>query len=180
MARLRALRSPRQRNLYKRRVIRLVLAWIVAVASVVAATVLFLNASFVRITAVSVQGGTTTEDSKAYSILSSSITGDYLWFVPRDSAFFFPSRALSRDLPAEFPAILSVTISRHGLTSVTATVADRTPDEIACLDAASSSCYYADDNGVIFESASTTAGAFIVYRLSLPQGRRSSRPTLHR
>lgn len=168
MAYRRALQSPRTRALQKKRVVRILIAFVVAAVSVGTAVVLFFDSSFVRISYVSADGGDQMIDSKVQSIAYESISGDYMWLIPKDSFFFFPSQTLSRTIPAEFPEIASVSIARHGFSSVTAVVTERTPAEIACLGSDDADCYYADENGVIFGTASTTEGALLVYHISLP------------
>jgi hypothetical protein len=168
MARLQSLRSSRQRKNAKRKRWNTAIAFLVALVSVVSAIILFFNLRFVRISSVSVEGGSGGQNSQIRSIIEKSISGDYLWFIPKDSFFFFPSGMLAKSIPAEFPSIASVSLYRNGLTGVTMTIKERTPYAIACIGSGTDSCYYADPNGIIFESASSTKGAFIIYRVSLP------------
>ncbi len=151
------------------------IAFVVALVSVASAVVLFFNSHFFRISSILVKGGSSEQNSQIQSIIEKSISGDYFWFIPKDSFFFFPSSMLAKSMLAEFPSIASISLSRNGLTSVTAIVKERMPYAIACIGSAApdsgqdiDSCYYADSNGIIFESASSTEGAFLVYHISLP------------
>jgi len=167
MARIQSLRSSRQRDLHKKRMWKTAIALVVALVSVASTIVLFFDSRFFRISSIRVEGGSPAIDAQIQSIIERSVAGNFLWFIPKDSFFFFPSSALSKSIAAEFPSIASISVSRTGLSSVVATVDNRLPYAIACLGS-TNECYYSDDNGVIFETASSTYGAFLVYRISLP------------
>jgi hypothetical protein len=140
----------------------------VAVISVATAAVLFFGSPYTRISSVTVSDGDAATDAQIESIINASMQGDYLWFIPRDSYFFFPKKMLTQSIPAEFPLVNKVSFSYHGLTGVTADVTDRIPYAIACTGSGDADCYYADGTGVIFQTASSTEGSFIIYRISLP------------
>ena len=164
------LRSSKRRNLRKKRILRLVFVWILALVSVCSAVLLFLNSHFIRISSILVEGDSTVLNEQVQSIVSKSISGDYFWFIPKDSFFLFPTRTFSRTIPSEFPSIAKIYFSRRGLTAVTVTINKRSPYAIACIGQGQGDCYYADLNGVIYQSASSTYGAFLVYHISLPGG----------
>jgi hypothetical protein len=166
----RTLRSPKRRNLRKKKILWLVFVLILAIVSVCSAVLLFLNSNFIRISSISIEGDSAVLNEHVQSIVSKSISGDYLWFIPKDSFFFFPSRTFSRIIPVEFPSIAKISFSHRGLTTITAIISERSPYAIACIGQGQGDCYYADDNGVIFQSASSTYGAFLVYHISLPGG----------
>jgi hypothetical protein len=170
MPRLRSLRSTKRRNLRKKRILRLILVWIIALVSVCSAVLLFLNSHFIRISSISVEGDGTVLNEQVQSIVSKSISGDYFWFIPKDSFFLFPSRTLSQNIPDELSSIAKISFSRRGLTTVTVTINKRSPYTIACIGQGQGDCYYADQNGIIFQSASSTDGALLVYHISLPDG----------
>jgi cell division septal protein FtsQ len=164
------LRSTKRRTLRKKRIIRLGVVWILALVSVCSAVLLFLNSNFIRISSILIEGNSAVLNEQVQSIVSKSISGDYFWFIPKDSFFLFPSRTFSRTIPSEFPSIAKISFSHRGLTAITAIISERSPYAIACIGQGQGDCYYADDNGVIFQSASGTDGAFLVYHISLPDG----------
>jgi len=170
MPRLRSLRSPKRRNLRKKKILWLVFVWILALVSVCSAVLLFLNSHFIRISSISIEGDSAALNEQVQLIVEKSISGDYFGFIPKDSFFFFPSRTFSRTIPLEFPSIANISFSHWGLTAITAIISERSPYTIACIGHGQSDCYYADDNGIIFQSASSTYGAFLVYHISLPDG----------
>ena len=169
MPRLRSFRSTKRRNFQNKRVIRLILAFIFALASIGTAIVLFFNSHLTRIAYISVEGGDGTLNEQVQSIISKSVYGDFFWLIPKDSSFFFPSRILSKSIPDEFPMIAKISFTRKGLTVVSATIKEREPYAIACDDSDQNNCYYADSNGFIFQIASSTKGAFLVYNILLPR-----------
>ena len=168
MPRLRSFRSTKRRNLQNKRTFRLCLAFVFAIASIGVAIVLFFNSHSTRISNILIKGGNGSLDEQVQSIIGKSIAGDYFWFIPKDSAFFFPSRILSKSIPDEFPMIAKISFTRKGLTVVSATIKEREPYAIACDDSDQNNCYYADSNGIIFQTASSTMGTFIVYNIFLP------------
>jgi len=165
-----SLRSLKRREERKKRTLRLVLASFLALVSVGSAVVFFFESRFFRVSDVSIVGGNAAMDGDVRSIVDKSISGNRLWLIPNDSSFFFPSKGLSQSIPAEFPAIASVSFSRQGLTSIVARIHERLPYAIACVSQGGDACYYFDENGFIFEPASSTDSAFAVYRISLPLG----------
>lgn len=168
MPRLRSLRSTKRNTLRKKRFLRLILALIIAVVSVCSAVLLFLNSNFIRISSILIEGNSAVLNEQVRSIVEKSISGDYFWFIPKDSFFLFPSRTFSRTIPSEFPSIAKISFSRKGLTAVSVTINKRSPYAIACIGQGQGDCYYADKNGIIFQSASSTDGAFLIYHISLP------------
>jgi cell division septal protein FtsQ len=156
--------------LRKKKILWLVFVWIIALVSVCSAVLLFLNSHFIRISSISIEGDSAVLNEQVQSIVSKSISGDYFWFIPKDSFFLFPSHDFSRIIPSEFPSIAKISFSHRGLTAITAIISERSPYAIACIGQGQGDCYYADDNGIIFQSASSTDGAFLVYHISLPNG----------
>ena len=108
-------------------------------------------------------------NSQIRSITEKSISGDYLWFIPKDSFFIFPSKGLSKSISAEMPSISSIYFYHKGLTSIAAMIKERVPYVIVCINQRQGDCYYADDKGFIFQAASSTEGAMLVYNISLPK-----------
>jgi hypothetical protein len=155
---------------HKKKILWLIFVWILALVSVCSAVLLFLNSHFIRISSISIEGDSAASNEQVQSIVSKSISGDYFWFIPKDSFFFFPSSTFSRTIPLEFSSIANISFSHRGLTAITAIISERSPYTIACIGQGQDDCYYADDSGVIFQSASSTNGAFLVYHISLPDG----------
>lgn len=162
-----ALRSPRERALRKKRLVRLCVAFIVAAASVCVALFFLFNSNFVRVSSVSVVSPDARLGASVQSVINNTIAGKYLGLVPKDSSFFFPFRSLTRSIAAQFPQVADISFSRQSPSSVVVALFKREPAEIVCLF--TNDCYAADDNGVIFES-STTTGPYLIYNLSLPKG----------
>ena len=148
---------------------RLFLAWVFAIVSICLAAVFFFDSQFFRISSVIVQGGTAPIDEEVQSIVYDSTKGDNFWFIPDDSFFFFPSAKLSKSILAEFPTVASVSFDRKGLTAIAIRLGMRSPYATVCLGSLNEHCYFSDENGVIFETASaTTAPSFTMYHISLP------------
>jgi|GEM_PF-2690314 cell division septal protein FtsQ len=173
-----SLRSSKRRVLRKKKILRAWLLSILALFLISLTGLLFLRSSFIRISSISVQGGDAVLDGQIQSIAEKSIIGDYLWLIPKDSFFFFPSRRLSDSIPSEFPTVSNIYFYRQGLTAVKAIVKERTAYTVVCTDQdsqkqgddqSSGTCYHADEDGFIFEAASSTDGGFLVYDISLPE-----------
>jgi hypothetical protein len=168
MARLQSLRSSRQRKSAKRKIWKTTIAFVVALASTCSTVVFFFNSHFFRISDISVQGDGAVLNMQIRSIIGKSISGDFFWFIPKDSLFFFPSKTLTKSIEAQFPLIASISFSHKGLTGMQAMIKERSKYAVVCLGSGIEDCYYADENGIIFETASSTTGALLLYHISLP------------
>jgi len=163
-----ALLSPRHRALRKKRVVRFSVAFAAAVLSLCAAIVIFFNSGFVRVSSINVVSDDAVLGASVQSVIDNTVLGSYIGIIPKNSALFFPFHSLDRAIRAQFPAVASVSFSRHGLTGIQATVRERQTAEIVCV--ASNDCYDADAGGIIFKETATTTGPYLIYELTLPKG----------
>lgn len=130
------------------------------------ATIYGLNQREVRIAHVNIIGG-----DSAFSLLAlSTMVGDYMWLIPRDSILFFPEDRIRREILADHSDIAAVSISRSSLTSISIKIDTRTPIARWCglvpTAGVEEYCYLFDANGFVFALAKAeteTINSFSLY-----------------
>lgn len=101
-----------------------------------------------------------TEDLQ--KIVRQEISGSYFYFVPRNNILFYPRKELTAAIAEAFPRIDSVEVSKHDLTGIMVTVAEKRPFALWCGDVYvagdNGRCYFIDKNGLVFAKAPDFSG----------------------
>jgi len=92
----------------------------------------------------------------------SVLSGNYLWLIPRSSAFVYPSSKIEAHLLASFPRLKSVKLELSDMKKLTVSVSEREPFALYCANAlhpaTASECYFLDEEGLIFADAPSFSG----------------------
>lgn len=128
-----------------------------------ASAIFFLRSDMLRISQVSVSGSDIRRDvlvAEAGRVLGEN----YLWFIPKSNAFFYPREVIQQNLVTGFPEFKSIDVGLEGLDSLVITVEEREPFALYCKE---DECYLMDNEGFIFSHApSFSEGVYLPYRLS--------------
>ena len=121
-----------------------------------------------RISAVSVSGAQVISSDDVERVAKETLSGYYLYLVPRDSSFLYSRQALERELGASFPRFSNLGVSLASLQELEVTVSERKPYALYCGAEISpqdaSVCYFLDTEGFIFDFAPTfSEGVYFVY-----------------
>ena len=164
----------------KRRIRTIILASVSGVALI--ASVAFVSwiskLSFWTITNVQVSG---IEQEKAPAIREATlvaVNGSYLGLFSRANAFVYPRRSLERTLMQSYTEAQRVSIHRSGLHTLIIDIEERKPAALICTTLPDfngnelslddpGSCYFADENGLIFKKAPSFSGA-VYHRYYIP------------
>ena len=109
----------------------------------------------VRIQTVEASGPNAEE---AAQTARESISGTYLYVLPRNSIFFFPKERVRKTVLAAHPQISALSVSRKSFTSIQLSGTSRASSFVWCgvhIDAAfpGGQCFEADAEGLVFKEA---------------------------
>lgn len=142
----------------KRRVI-----FLVAFVAFVIFLVIASRLESLRIQEITVSGASATSADSVIIIAKDQISGYYAWIAPRDNAFIYPKNQVREMLFRKFPRFSVVDLSVEGTKELKIRVVEREPFALYC-EGGSSSCYFLDHTGFIFDSApSFSEGVYFIY-----------------
>jgi hypothetical protein len=115
------------------------------------------------ITDIKVFGADADITGALQSAAEQNIAGDYFAIFPRDSTLIYPKSGIVAAIKSASPRVMDVSVSRAGFHSLIISVSEKAPATIVCTSLPdfegnalvfddSSSCYMADDSGLIFEA----------------------------
>lgn len=154
---------------------KLVLA-LVCVLSLFIALVLTSRIDKFLISDIEVYGAKViTEDEVSRSVLS-TLSGKFLWLIPKSNVLFIPRGEVEANLMREYPRLSSISLSLSGTKILSASVVEREPYALYCQNSdAEDKCYFLDESGFIFDEAPDFSGVvYFIYRgegLPEPKGR---------
>jgi len=96
------------------------------------------------------------DKSKIISTVKQSLSGYYLWIIPKTNSLFYPRREIKETLLTEFPRFKSISLDVDSFHTLSINVLERIPFAMYCKDA--STCYFLDEDGLIFVSAPSFSG----------------------
>ena len=124
---------------------------------------------FFTLDTIQVNGADKDIEGSIREIAASKMQGDYLGLFSRSSIFGYPRSEIAKSVASSSPRIKSVIISHDGLNTLKIDIVQKTPSAIVCLALPdlnfsatdpdeSSSCYYTDQSGFIFEKSPLLTG----------------------
>ena len=133
-----------------------------ALLFVVLCSIFLARASFLRITNVMVSGTSVTPPSVIQALTQQNITGNYLFFYPKNNILLYPKNAIRQELSTQFPTFKSVDIyvgpPDGGFHKLAIVVVERQPTALWCADASSSTCFLLDADGLAYAAAPSYSG----------------------
>src|SRR3989344_1468900 len=125
----------------------------------------FAFSSRFHITQVVVVGDNVTSKREITLVAEDLLSGRYYGVWPRRNALIYPEGEIREILLRKFPKFDSVDISLEGSNTLVVEVVERGPVALYCTS--SSTCYFVDGNGLIFDrSPDFSSGIYFVYRTS--------------
>jgi hypothetical protein len=94
------------------------------------------------------------------------LSGNYFFFIPKSSVFFYGKKELEESLRKEFPRLKDLIITTQDLQTLTLTVTEHTGMYLWCgetydsatYDITKEECSYVDDTGYVFDTAPSFSG----------------------
>jgi hypothetical protein len=133
------------------------------------------HARFLTIQDVNVYGADEAIVSAVHNAVIQELNGNYLRIFPRSNSLIYPKKDIIAKIKKSFPRVLNVTVGRDGFTHLKITVSEKTPKAVVCamlpdfegsqlIFGDSDPCYYADQNGYLFErSLPIVDHSYVVY-----------------
>jgi cell division septal protein FtsQ len=151
----------------RQRKIRLV-AITLAILIVIIGPILIFRNKRLLISDIQVQGNQVTASADIEDIVTGDLSGNYLWVIPKSSAFFYQKTKIKSDILKNLPRVSAVEVSLSAFHALTVTVAERTPSALYCTNTTDienpTDCYFIDSTGYIFSSApAISGGVYMVY-----------------
>lgn len=115
-----------------------------------------------QISEVVVPGEEVIGREEIVSLAKESLTGRYLWIIPKANAFLYPRQVIKESLLKEFPRFKSVWLDVNNFHTLSVDVEERVPLALYCKNAGE--CYFLDEDGLIFAPAGSFSGTvYFIY-----------------
>ncbi len=167
------LASPEFRNKKRKEKQRKYIIWSSVVTVTLVALVFVSRLESLLIKEVGVTGAhVITEEEVSRNVLE-TLSGHYLWLIPRANAALYPRSRVKENLMKEFPRFSSVALSLEGAKKLGVSVVERNPFALYCPSATrpddASACFFLDNEGFIFDEAPAFSGTvYFVYAKDVP------------
>ncbi len=146
---------------------------IVFVAGLIVGCFIFLmRTEFFKIQHVDVKGNVSLKNDDLASSVNKIISGNYLYFFPKNNILIFPKSEMLKELRQQFPRIdaLQITVEKNNLTI---NMTERKPHTLWCGASFSQSvdpCSFVDSQGFVFAPAPQFDGSsYLKLYGSMPQ-----------
>ena len=156
----------------KRKKIIFIVLLVLGISALLYSFVYFSREERFIISGVSVLGENIVDRSDMETAVRESITGYYLWVLPKSNLFLYPRRTIEHALVEKFPRLSSASIDLSEKT-LYVSVEERLPYALYCgntnTSASGGKCYFLDNEGLIFALAPSFSGnSYFVYATEEP------------
>lgn len=167
------LSSPEFRNKKIKEKRRKRVLWSTGAAVFIIGLILVLRMERLSISAIQVEGAQVITEEEVGRNVKETLSGSYLWLIPKSNVAIYPRLTVSRNLEKQFPRFNSVSLSLTGPTELLVTVTEREPYALYCPTALqapnASGCFFLDREGFIFDEAPDFSGSvYFIYSLLDP------------
>lgn len=166
------LASPEFRDRKRKETRRKVAIWVVCIILLLVGFTLVSRIESLLIRGVSVSGARVISEEEIKRNVFSTLSGHYLWFIPRANAALYPGGRVESNLEKEFPRFSSVSVSLENINTISVSVVERTPFALYCPIIIKpedvSSCFFLDKDGFIFDDAPAFSGNVYFMYTSVP------------
>ncbi len=165
----RLLSSAGARRRKKRRRIQIALSLLFVVV-VLSTGIFLLRHENLRISKIEVTGTRTIPQISVEEIITNSISGNYLFFIPKNSTLLFPKKHILTELAAHHE-VESFEIKREGLTGVSVLVREHESKALYCekssfegSESMESLCYLVSPTGYLFQQGTSSDELLLISR----------------
>ncbi|MGC9605610.1 MAG: hypothetical protein ABSF56_02545 [Minisyncoccia bacterium] len=165
------LRSHQSRPFNERRRRRVVLGYAAAITAAVSFLFVSSRLSFLpalSIETVEVYGADASITPAMETAAYGAIQGSYLGLFSKSNALIYPGSAVAAAVASLSPKVETVSVELSGMRSLAVSVSEKAPAAVVCADLPNwdengallpeSGCYFADEDGLIFDQAPEDAG----------------------
>ncbi len=129
--------------------------------------VFFLRMDRFQIRDVNIEGARIIQESDLRKSVDDTLSGSYVWLIPKSNTFIYNLGTLKSYLLEEFPGIQSITLARDGFNKISLNIEERKPHVLWCpdKDEVDQQCYFIDDTGLLFAEAPSFSGnVYFIFR----------------
>lgn len=155
------LRRQRRRSLR----IKIIIVSLLIVATFVAFGFIARTPS-IRVASFNISGNKLIETSEVESLVSSILSGKYLWLYPKNNIFLLPRRELKESIMQQFKRAEDVSININAERVLSIRISERGAQYTWCgntlpalVESSNDKCYFLDEFGYIFDEAPYFSGA---------------------
>lgn len=118
------------------------------------------QASFVRISHITVYGVQTVASSTITEFVHAKLAGEYLYIFPKNNIFLYPKEQIASGLVETLPTLASASVNADNFQTISITVVERQPKALWCGALASNPapCFLLDENGVAYAASLNFSG----------------------
>jgi len=129
--------------------------------------IFFIRMDRVQVRDVNIEGVRIIQESDIRKSVNDTLSGYYLWLIPKSNTFIYNLGTLKSYLLKEFPGIQSITLARDGFQKISLSIEERKPHVLWCPDEnqIDQQCYFIDDTGLLFAEAPSFSGnVYFIFR----------------
>ncbi|OGG54833.1 hypothetical protein A3D62_02235 [Candidatus Kaiserbacteria bacterium RIFCSPHIGHO2_02_FULL_49_11] len=107
---------------------------------------------------IAVSGNEVVTADEIKSIAGRVLSGTYFFLFPKSNTLWYPQGDIEATILSSFERLKEVSVSRENLTGISITVAERSPASLWCRELGNVTCYFLNDEGLIFAKAPDFTG----------------------
>lgn len=166
-------RSPEVQEQRRRFAKRMTLIFGTLTILIIVGVVFLLRMNSIQIKETKIEGVSIIDKKEVEDTVRGTLSGNYLWLIPKSNTFLYSVKKLNNILVQKFPGIYSLDVGREGFGKVYVKIVERKPQALYCKDGnekATPDCYFVDSTGKVFAQAPYFSGnVYFVYRGKLNQ-----------
>jgi cell division septal protein FtsQ len=156
------LKSPSLVRKKRKRLLSILSAIAFVVIACIGSIVYAAHRPQIMVRDIVVEGNNAVEAKAIESLIRETISGKYVYILPKNNSLLFPRKIVKETLLTRYLDIRSVDVDIEGFTTLLVRVKERKPEALWCkvVDAiaAEDSCYFMDENGLVYAEAPFFSG----------------------
>ncbi len=139
----------------------------IGIVAIFIGLIFFLRMDRFQIRDVNIVGVRIIQESDLRKSVEDTLSGSYVWLIPKSNTFIYNLGTLKSYLLKEFPGIQSITLARDGFNKISLNIEERKPHVLWCpnKDEVDQQCYFIDDTGLLFAEAPSFSGnVYFIFR----------------
>lgn len=124
-----------------------------------------------RIERIYVLGNTFLSSEEVMSLAGTSLSGKYLYLLPKNNIFLYPRKEIVQKLLSSYPEIKEVFVSMRDFRSINIALSERVGEFLWCSPGSEEKgeeCYLIDNTGFIFRRAEEVSSNSLRFYSALP------------
>jgi len=129
--------------------IKFILVFVILIVFIFFLSFLSKN-NFLRIKQIKITGNNIIEKNELKEIIDINLSNNYYHLFSKRNILIYPKQSIQKDILKKFPRIKDTNLNLDLPNLLNINITERVPYVLWCKDTATSSCFFADENGYIF------------------------------